>query len=292
VPALATVGGGLDGSIPVKAGIGLRAPHQAELAATMPAVAWLEAHSENYFASGGAQRRYLEKLRSCYPLSLHGVGLSLGSVDALDLGHLDALRKLVQDMAPALVSEHLSWGSFDGRFANDLLPMPYTDESVRHLARRIDAVQDFLGRQILVENVSSYLEYSCSRLTEWEFVAAIVAESGCGLLLDVNNIYVAARNHAFDAERYIASLPVGCVQEIHLAGHVQVQVDLGGALLIDTHSEPVCNDVWLLYQAALRHFGPLPTLIEWDTNLPSIEVLIGEARKADRLLEQQHAIAA
>jgi uncharacterized protein len=278
--------------IPAKAGIGLRAPHQAELAATMPAVGWLEAHSENYFAQGGSQRRFLERLCSRYPLSLHGVGLSLGSADPLDREHLASLRALVRDFAPALVSEHLSWGSIDGRFANDLLPMPYTDEAVRHLADRIGSVQDFLGRQILVENVSSYLEYRCSRLTEWEFVAAVVAEAGCGLLLDVNNIYVAACNHDFDAARYISCLPVAAVQEIHLAGHERVELDSGGELRIDTHSERVCAEVWELYGLALERFGPLPTLIEWDAKLPPLEVLIEEARQADRLLARQHVAAA
>jgi uncharacterized protein (UPF0276 family) len=277
--------------IPVRAGIGLRAQHHAQVIAEAPAVGWLEAHSENYFAAGGSQLHDLQRVRERYPLSLHGVGLSLGSVDPLDRQHLKHLGRLVRDFEPALVSEHLSWGSVDGRFANDLIPLPYTEEALEHIALRIAAVQDYLGRQILIENVSSYLRYQCSRLTEWDFLRGVIEASGCGLLLDVNNIYVAAQNHGFDAQEYIRALPAGCVREIHLAGHERVVVE-DTDILIDTHSRPVCDAVWDLYEAALARFGAVATLIEWDSDIPALHVLVSEAQKADRLLERVHAVAA
>jgi uncharacterized protein (UPF0276 family) len=275
----------------VQAGIGLRAEHHAEILANPPPIAWFEAHSENYFACGGSQRHYLSAVCARYPLSLHGVGLSLGSVDPLNRRHLEQLRRLEREFRPALMSEHLSWGSLNGLYANDLLPLPYTEEALRHVAARIAQVQDYLGRQILIENVSSYLEFRASRMSEWEFLAGVVAESGCGLLLDVNNVYVAAQNHGFDPESYFNALPRNSVQEIHLAGHERVAIS-GSEILIDTHSRPVCPAVWRLYEAALRRFGAQPTLIEWDMDLPALEVLVAEAHKANRVLEAMHAIAA
>ena len=269
-------------SIPARAGVGLRSPHHEAILSQQPAIGWLEAHSENFFSPGGAHIDQLERLREHYPLSLHGVGLSLGSTDPIDRTHLDNLKRVVARFEPWLVSEHLSWSSVEGRFANDLLPMPYTEEAVRHIAARIGQVQNELGRQILVENVSSYLQFDCSRLSESEFVSHVVAESRCALLLDVNNIYVAACNHEFDAYEYLEAMPAEAVREIHLAGHTSVPFG-AGEMLIDTHSTPVCDEVWNLYAAAIQRLGNIPTLIEWDNELPDLAVLTAEAQRADRV---------
>ena len=288
---MATSPTGVRGSIPARAGIGLRAPHHEALLAERPDVGWLEAHSENYFADGGAQIEYLSQLREHYPLSLHGVGLSLGSTDELDREHLRRLKRLVDRVEPALVSEHVSWGSVGGVHMNDLLPLPYTWEAVHHVARRVADVQDALGRQILLENVSSYLQYTVSELSEWDFLAALVRESGCALLLDVNNVYVSARNHGFDARDYLAGVPRGAVREIHLAGHT-VNRHGDREILIDTHSTHVCDAVWELYDLAMRDHGPVPTLVEWDADLPALDVLVAEAHAADVRREARHGLAA
>jgi len=274
-----------------RAGIGLRAQHHLRVLSDAPAVGWFEAHTENYFADGGAHVEALARIRANFPLSLHGVGLSLGSTDPLDTLHLGRIRRAVNRFEPALLSEHLSWSSVGGRFANDLLPLPYTEEALRHVSASIAQAQDFLGRRILIENVSSYLEFECSRMPEWEFLGAVAAESGCGILLDLNNIYVAARNFGFDAQRYLDAVDPGAVQEIHLAGHSAVEFE-GQELLIDTHGTPVCDAVWNLYRAALRRFGDVPTLIEWDTDIPALEVLTAEAAKADVQRAEVHALAA
>lgn len=274
-------------SIPARAGIGLRSPHYLELLDKLPDIGWLEAHSENYFCEGGAQLHYLEKLRAHYPLSLHGVGLSLGSVDPLNTDHLKKLKSIVARFEPALVSEHLTWSSVDGRFLNDLLPLPYTEESLAHVCGRIARVQDYLGRQILIENVSSYLQFSPSTLPEWKFLAEVHTLSGCGILLDVNNIYVNAVNHGFDPVTYLEAIPVDAVQEIHLAGY-----DCFDGVLIDTHGKPVHPEVWLLYGEALNRFGKIPTLIEWDTDIPELDVLLEEANKAEAMLEVRNELAA
>ena len=277
--------------IPARAGIGLRARHHGEIPPLRPAVAWLEAHSENYFGCGGPARHALAAARELYPLSLHGVGLSLGSVDPLDATHVAELGKLVRQFKPALVSEHLSWGSFGGQHFNDLWPLPYTGESLQHMTQRVGEVQDFLGRQILIENVSSYLAFAGPELTEWEFLAQLALQSGCGLLLDINNIFISAMNLGFSADEYLAGIPVQAVQEIHLAGH---SIEQYGELQIriDTHGAPVCAAVWDLYEKALRRFGPVPTLIEWDTDVPALDVLVAEAHRADRYLETRDALAA
>ncbi len=277
--------------MPARAGIGLRAQHHLQVIAESPDVAWFEAHTENYFADGGAHVEALVHIRERYPLSLHGVGLSLGSADEINLPHMQRVRSAMQRFEPTLVSEHLSWISVDGRFANDLLPLPYTDEALRHVSTRISQAQDFLGRQILIENVSSYLQFDCSRMPEWEFLAGVAAESGCGILLDLNNIYVAACNGGYEPLCYLNAIDSGAVQEIHLAGHDRVAIE-GVQLLIDTHGSPVCDAVWDLYAAALRRFGDVPTLIEWDTNIPTLEILTAEAAKADRLRADAHALAA
>lgn len=279
------------GPMPASAGVGLRAQHHLEVLGSLPKIGWFEAHAENYFADGGAHVEALARIRAHYPLSLHGVGLSLGSTDPLDFGHLRKLERAVRRFEPALVSEHLSWSSVGGRFANDLLPLPYTEEALRHASTRIAQVQDYLGRQILIENVSSYVTFGDSTLREWEFLAGVADESGCKILLDLNNIYVAAHNHGFECREYLEAMPAGALGELHLAGHSRIDIE-GTTTLVDTHGAPVCADVWDLYSAALERFGALPTLIEWDTDLPPFAVLQAEAEKADRLRARAHAIAA
>jgi uncharacterized protein (UPF0276 family) len=290
-PANHIVSAWTHGPIPASAGIGLRAAHHAAVIDRRPPVGWFEAHSENFFADGGSQPEILARVRENYPLSLHGVGLSLGSADELDRGHLAKLKRLVDRFQPALVSEHISWGSIDGVHFNDLLPLPFTDEALMHVARRVRQVQDVLGRAILLENVSSYLEFTCSEMGEWEFVSELARESGSGILLDVNNIYVASRNHGFDAAAYLNRIPRSAVGEIHLAGHSRRSFG-GREILIDTHNSQVCAEVWGLYGLALQRFGPVPTLIEWDADLPALEVLVAEAQLADRRREVAHARAA
>jgi hypothetical protein len=272
-------------------GFGLRSQHHAEFLERRPAVGWVEVHSENHFARGGVQREILAEVRAHYPLSLHGVGLSIGSTDPLNSTHLAQLARLERDFKPVLVSEHLAWASVEGRFMNDLLPLPYTEEALRHTAARVAAVQDALGRQILIENVSSYLEFKGSEMTEWEFLVALAAESGCALLFDINNLYVNAINHGFDPYCYLNYIPPRSVQEIHLAGHNVKRVGTR-ELLVDTHAAPVCATVWQLYAAALERFGPVRTLVEWDADLPALDVLMAEAGKIDDVLQVWRADAA
>src|SRR5436190_5161243 len=280
------------GTIPVSAGIGLRAPHYDAVVTTAPDVGWLEVHSENFFGNGGPPLRYLDRARSLYPVSLHGVGLSLGSVDALSRTHLDSLKRLIERIEPGLVSDHLSWSSIGGRYLNDLLPLPYTEESLRHLVGRIVQTQEYLGRQMLIENPSSYLEYKHSTIPEWEFIAAVAAQADCGILLDVNNVYVSASNHGFDPLVYLRGIPASRVQEIHLAGHMVKRFD-DGEILIDTHNTRVSADVWALYREALSLVGERPTLIEWDSDLPALDVLLDEAQIASGFMRgSRDAVAA
>ena len=278
--------------LPPRAGIGLRAPHYREILDTRPDIGWLEVHSENYFSRGGQPLHYLERVRCHYQLSLHGVGLSLGSADGLRQAHLMQLKALVERFDPAFVSDHLCWGAIGERHLNDLLPLPYTEAALDAVCINVVRAQEFLGRQILVENVSSYLQFSDSTIPEWEFVGEVARRTGCGLLLDVNNIYVSAVNHGFDALHYLDAIPAHAVREIHLAGF-----DSNGMCLIDTHGKPVAGPVWNLYGEALTRFGPVPTLIEWDTDLPPLVVLLQEAAKAQEILNQwtmetTHALAA
>ncbi len=279
------------GPIPAIAGIGLRGPHQAHFLHDRPAAGWLEAHSENYFAADGIAAAALERIRADYPLSLHGVGLSLGSVDPLDAGHLGKLARLVERIEPGLVSEHLSWGSVDGRHLNDLLPLPYTGEALAHVALRMEQVQDRLGRQILIENVSSYLEFKGSTMTEWEFLVEAASRSGAGILLDVNNIYVNSKNHGFEPDDYIEAIPTTVVGEIHLAGHTVQRFD-EHEILVDTHNALVCEEVWNLYDAAIARFGRTPTLIEWDSELPPVDTLLAEAARAEQVMAKYDERAA
>jgi len=269
------------------AGIGLRSPHVTQVRRERPATGWLEVHSENYFVAGGTALAALEAIRADYPISLHGVGLSLGSADALDAGHLAKLKQLAARIEPALISEHLCWGHIDGRHLNDLLPLPFSDEALAVCCQRIGAAQSALGRPLLIENVSAYLRFDADAMPEWEFVATVAKRTGCMLLLDVNNIYVNSVNHGFDPRDYLAAIPGDAVAEIHLAGF-----DDSGPCLIDTHGARVAPPVWELYRTAIERFGPRPTLIEWDTDLPPLDVLLEEAAMAQEILERADAIAA
>jgi uncharacterized protein (UPF0276 family) len=275
-------GSTLASTLPAQAGIGLRAPHYREILDSRPGIGWLEVHSENYFGDG-QPLRFLERLRRHYPVSLHGVGLSLGRAGTLDMEHLRKLKRLVERIDPGLVSEHLSWGAIDGRHLNDLLPLPYTEEALDRVCAHVGKTQDFLGRRILIENISSYVRWKHDTLPEWEFIATVAQRTGCGLLLDVNNIYVSAINHGFDPRAYLAAIPGNRVEEIHLAGF-----DETGECLIDTHGRRVSEPVWQLYREAIARLGPRPTLIEWDTDLPALSVLLDEAATAQHILENMN----
>jgi len=261
-----------------RSGIGLRTPHFRAVQSMKPDVGFFEVHSENYFGAGSQPLSMLERVRGDYPVSLHGVGLSLGGAEPLSQAHLDKLRALVDRIEPALVSEHLAWVGIGGVFLNDLLPLPYTEEALSVTAAHVSQVQDRLGRRILVENPSSYLTFRHSTMSEPEFLGALVAKTGCGLLLDVNNIYVSAQNQRFDAAAYLAAIPASVVGEYHIAGYTDT-----GDLLIDTHDHPVSDPVWALYRAAVRIIGDRPTLIERDSNIPPLPELVVEAAQADRL---------
>ena len=263
----------------LRAGIGLRPPHYQALLAQPQDVSFLEIHSENFFGAGGPPLRYLERFREDYAISAHGVGLSLGSTDKLNVQHLQKLKHLVGWLEPALVSEHLCWVGVGGRYLNDLLPIPYTEESLAHVVERVSEAQDYLGRKILIENISSYLEFTDSTIPEWEFLREVAHRAGCGILLDVNNIYVNAMNHHFDPMQYLVAIPAADIGEIHLAGFQDT-----GEILIDTHGAAVSDPVWTLYKAAVARFGPVPTLIEWDTDIPPLDVLMAEAGKANEIL--------
>ena len=269
---------------PPLAGIGLRAAHYPSFLEGRPDVGWLEVHSENYFGSGGYDLHVLEHVRREYPLSLHGVGLSLGSADGLREHHLAKLKQLVERVDPLLVSEHLCWGAWGRHHFNDLLPLPYTEEALSLMVERVEQVQTALGRPILIENVSSYLQYRDSAMPELEFAAEVARRCGCGILLDINNLYVNGVNHGFDPHAALAALPARCVKEIHLAGHARTEL-----CLIDDHGSHVADPVWSLYEAALARLGRVRTLIEWDTRIPDLDVLLGEARKAETLLDAVHA---
>jgi uncharacterized protein (UPF0276 family) len=266
-----------------RAGIGLRAPHVAEMLERRPPVGWLEVHAENYMG-GGPSVRALDAIRRDYDIAIHGVGLSLGSADGIDGSHLVRLHRLVERMEPTLVSEHLSWSVFEGAYLNHLLPLPLTEEALAITARNVDRVQETLGRRLLIENPSSYLRFAHSTIPEPIFIAELARRTGCGILCDVNNLYVSQANVGLEARRALELLPVDAVGEIHLAGHAVNDAD-GVRVLVDDHGAPVANAVWRLYVLALDRFGAVPTLIEWDTNLPALDVLLGEAAEAERLLE-------
>jgi len=273
--------------ISAKAGIGLKPQHYEEILSlgpdASPKIGWFEIHTENYMGAGGPPHYYLEKIRQDYPLSMHGVGLSLGTADGLNLDHLRRIKNVVDRYHPALVSEHISWSIANGVYLNDLIPLPYTAETLQITCAHIDQMQNFLGRQILVENPSSYLLFKSSNMEEPDFINEILGNTGCGLLLDVNNVYVSCQNHGWDARDYISRLKPETVGEIHLAGH-SVKEWRGQSLRIDDHGSNVCNEVWALYEYTLSLMGPKPTLIEWDNNIPALMTLSQEAERANILL--------
>ncbi len=262
-------------------GVGLRTQHYETVLRERPRVDWFEVISENFMVAGGNPRRVLREVRERYPVVLHGVSLSLGSVDPLDARYLDELAALAGEAEPAWVSDHLCWTSVGGHFSHDLLPLPYTEEALAHVAERVQRVQDRLKRQILVENVSSYVTYTQSTLSEWEFLAALCERADCGLLLDVNNVFVSAFNHGFDARTFIDAIPRGRVGQIHLAGHSE-----HGTHLLDTHDHAVCDGVWALYRRAVERFGRVSTLVEWDDRIPPFDEVLAESRKA-RAIERE-----
>jgi len=250
---------------PLGFGLGLRVDHYETILKDLPAVDWFEALTENYLVPGGKPLHHLMRIREHYPMVMHGVSLSIGSASALDRTYLQELQALAKRVEPAWISDHLCWTGVGGKNLHDLMPLPYTDEALRHVVARVRAVQDILGRRILLENVSSYVSFRDSRMTEWDFLRTVAEEADCLILLDVNNIYVSSINHEFDPHDYLAAIPVERVQQMHLAGH-----ENHGDYLIDTHDHPVSDPVWALYAAAVQRFGPVSTMIERDANIPPL----------------------
>jgi len=268
-------------------GLGLRTDHYEQVLNDRPDVDWLEIISENYMVEGGKPLYYLDRIRELYPMVMHGVSMSIGSTAPLNLDYLADLKRLIAHVEPAWVSDHLCWTGVHGRNLHDLMPLPYTEETIAHVAARIEQVQDFLGRQILLENVSSYVTYNASQLSEWAFLAAVAERADCLILLDINNIYVSSHNHGFDPVEYLDGVPGDRIRQIHLAGH-----SYQDQLIIDTHDHPVCDPVWSLYRQAIERFGRVSTMIERDDNIPPLDELIAELDTARRLVREQEAAAA
>lgn len=258
-------------------GLGLRTEHFADLLEQPANVDWLEINSENFMVAGGKPRRYLEAFRQRYPIVMHGVSMNIGGSDPLDFDYLRALKQLASDVQPAWVSDHLCWTGANGINSHDLLPLPYSDEAVAHVVDRVQRVQEFLGRELVLENLSSYVRFSASTMTEWEFLREIAQRSGCRLLLDINNVVVSARNHGYDTEQFLAGLPAQHIWQIHLAGHSDY-----GTHVIDTHDHAVPDAVWALYESAIKRFGPISTMIERDDHIPPLPELIAELDQARR----------
>jgi uncharacterized protein len=269
---------------PQSVGVGFKAEHFDAILDLRPKLGFFEVHAENYMGAGGPPHRRLEAIRSLYPLSLHGVGLSIGSPAPLDLAHLARLASVAERYQPAIVSEHLAWSTHEGAFFNDLLPLPYTEETLARVCEHVDIVQSALRRTILLENPSTYVAFAETTMGETDFLSEIVRRTGCGLLLDVNNVFVSAANHGFDPYRHLAGFPFAAVGEIHLAGYADDSDDAGLPLLIDAHDSPVREAVLALYREAVRRLGPTPTLVEWDNDLPAWPTLLGEARRAERAM--------
>lgn len=272
------------GRLPQSAGIGLRLPHVAEVVATTPAVGWVEVHPENFMANPHATELLCE-LRGRYPISVHTVGVSIGSADGIDMDHLRRLRQFVDLVDPVMVSGHLAWSTHHGTYLNDLLPLPYTNETLELVGRQLDIVQDALARRYLVENPSTYVAFNTSTMTELQFLNELVEQSRCKLLCDISNVYLSARNMGYDAAAFIDALPTDAVEELHLGGFTAEEDEAtpGATLLVDTHAASVADGAWDLYAHAVRRFGARPTIIEWDSEIPSLGTLIAEAEKADRI---------
>lgn len=268
-------------------GLGLRHRHFQEFIEKKPDVSWLEVHTENFFSQHSTSSKYLAKIRQDYPMSAHCVGMSLGSAAVachVREQHLQKIKKTIDWLQPSMISDHLSWSASDGvHYLPDLLPIPYTEEAFEVVTKNINHAQDVLERQILIENPSSYLSFNDSTILEWDFLSALSKATGCGLLLDVNNIFVSAFNHGFDALTYLESLPVEAVKEIHLAGY-SIDIVEGKEVYIDTHGQKVYDGVWLLYEKTIQRFGEVPTLIEWDTDVPELSVLLAEKKKAEAII--------
>jgi len=273
-------------TLPPRSGVGLKADHYQTVLEDQPGVGWFEVHAENYMVAGGPAHHYLSRIREDYPLSIHGVGLSIGSDGPLDTAHLERLKTLVDRYQPGMFSEHLAWSSHGGVFLNDLLPVPYTLETLSTVVDHVEQVQNALGRRMLLENPSTYVVFEDSTMSEIDFLHEVATRSGCGLLLDVNNVFVSATNHGYSAQRYIDDFPLALVSEIHLGGHAPDRDDEGRDLLIDAHDRAVDDRVWRLYEHTVAKTGPLPTLIEWDTNVPEWAVLFDLARAAHRILDR------
>lgn len=287
-PALPTAAGAL----PARSGLCLKPEHFRTLLETAPDLGFFEIHAENYMVDGGPFHYYLSKIRSRYPLSIHGVGLSIGGEATLDEAHLDRLAVLLRRYEPQSFSEHLAWSSHGGAFLNDLLPVPYCAETLTRVCDHIDRVQERLGRRMLLENPATYVEFAASTMSEGEFIGEIVRRTGCGLLLDVNNVYVSCANHGRDPYAAIDALPLAATGEIHLAGFARDTDAAGDELLIDSHGAPVAEAVWALYRYALRRVGPVATLIERDNDIPAFAVLLVEAKTAEGILRRKEGIAA
>lgn len=270
--------------IPARAGAGLKACHYGAILENAPDIGWFEIHAENYMGDGGPPHHALRQIRDRYPISCHGVGLSIGSEQPLNEDHLDRLKAVCARYSPGLFSEHLAWSTHDTGFFNDLLPVPYTSATVSRVAEHIDQVQNCLGRQMLLENPSTYVAFAESEMSEIDFLKEIIARTGCGLLLDVNNVHVSATNQHYSAEGYLDEFPVDAVGEIHLGGHAEDEDDDGAPLLIDAHDREVADAVWSLYERLVERIGPRPTLIEWDNDVPDWDTLFEDVQRADAIL--------
>ncbi len=277
--------------IPARAGVGLKADHFSEIIETRPDIGWFEIHAENYMGAGGPPHHFLGLIRETYPLSVHGVGLSIGSDAPLDQTHLTRLKAVCYRYEPGLFSEHLAWSTHEGACLNDLLPVPYTAETLGRVCGHIDEVQSFVGRRMLLENPSTYVRFESSEMSELDFLSEIARRTGCGLLLDVNNVYVSGTNHGYTPESYIDAFPMEHVGEIHLGGHDEDEDDAGERLLIDGHGTPVADPVWRLYGRAVARAGALPTLIERDSHIPAWPVLFAEAKRAEAIMTGKGADA-
>ena len=273
--------------VPARAGVGLKPEHYRDILNDHPDIGWFEIHAENFMGAGGPPHRVLGAIRDRYPVSLHGVGLSIGSAGPLDAAHLGRLKQLIDRYKPGLFSEHLAWSTHEGVYLNDLLPVPYNAETLNRVGEHVDQVQQALGCRMLLENPSTYVRFSESTMSELDFLGRVVERTGCGLLLDVNNVQISAANHGFDPVAYIEAFPVEHVGELHLAGYEAGTDDAQQPLLFDTHDQPVLPDVWSLYRLAIRRAGPKPTLIEWDSQVPAWPELFAEAQIAERIMGER-----